>query len=324
VEAALGWIDHYGDRDGDGFVEYQRSSADGLIHQGWKDSDDAICHADGSPARGPVALCEVQGYVYAARRAGAVLARALGQVDRAAELDRAADRLRDRFESTFWCEDLGTYALALDGDKQPCRVRSSNAGHCLFTGIADPARAARVATGLMTPASFNGWGVRTLAAGEARYNPMAYHNGTVWPHDNALIAYGFARYGLQDLAVRVLSGLFQAGTYFELHRMPELFCGFSRQPGEGPTPYPVACAPQAWAAGAVFLLVQACLGLAISGVEPQIWFTRPQLPAFLGQLTIANLSVAGARVDLQLTRHEDDVGVRVLRRDGAVDILVAK
>jgi glycogen debranching enzyme len=176
----------------------------------------------------------------------------------------------------------------------------------------------------MDPDSFSGWGVRTLAAGEVRYNPMAYHNGTVWPHDNALIAHGFSRYGLQDLAVRLLGGLFEAGTSFELHRMPELFCGFTRQAGEGPTPYPVACAPQAWAAGAVFLLLQACLGLGISAVEPRIWFTRPQLPAFLGQITITNLSVAGVSVDLQLTRHDDDVGVRVLRRDGAVEILIAK
>jgi glycogen debranching enzyme len=323
VEAALGWIHRYGDRDGDGFVEYQRRSADGLAHQGWKDSDDAICHDDGSLAHGPVALCEVQGYVYAARRAGAVLATALGRMDQAVELNRQADQLRERFESAFWCEDLGTYALALDGDKRACRVRSSNAGHCLFTGIADPGRAARVASGLMASDAFSGWGVRTLATGEVRYNPMAYHNGAVWPHDNALIAHGFSRYGLQDCALRVLSGLFEAGTSFELHRMPELFCGFPRRPGEGPTPYPVACAPQAWAAGAVFLLVQACLGLGISAVEPRIWFHRPRLPEWLDRITISNLAVAGARVDLQLARHDDDVVVRVLRREGAIEILIA-
>jgi glycogen debranching enzyme len=324
VEAALTWIDQYGDVDGDGFVEYQRRSADGLIHQGWKDSDDAISHADGSPAHGTVALCEVQAYTYAAKRAGAVLAAALGRAGRAAELNIQADRLRDRFESAFWCEDLGTYALALDGDKRPCRVRSSNAGHCLFTGIADPGRAARVASGLMDPDSFSGWGVRTLSTRETRYNPMAYHNGTVWPHDNALIAYGFARYGLEDLAVRVLSGLYEAATSFELHRMPELFCGFARRAGEGPTPYPVACAPQAWAAGAVFLLLQACLGLGIDAVEPRIWFHRPRLPDFLGRITITNIAVAGASVDLQLTRHDNDVGVQVLRRDGPVNVLIVK
>jgi glycogen debranching enzyme len=324
IEAALGWIAEYGDRDGDDFVEYQRHSPHGLLHQGWKDSDDAVCHADGTPADGPIALCEVQGYVYAARRAGALLAAALGRSDRAAELNGRAERLRDRFEAAFWCDDLGTYALALDGDKRPCRVRSSNAGHCLFAGIADPARAARVARGLMAAGSFSGWGVRTLDAGEARFNPMSYHCGTVWPHDNALIALGCSRYGFQDDALRILTALFEASTYLDLHRMPELFCGFDREPGEGPTPYPVACAPQAWAAGSVFLLVQACLGLSIGAIEPQVAFTRPRLPEFLGELTITGLAVGGAVVDLQLTRHHDDVGVRVLRRKGMVDVIVAR
>jgi glycogen debranching enzyme len=320
VEAALGWID----RDGDGFVEYQRRADDGLIHQGWKDSDDAVAHADGTPATGPIALCEVQGYVYAARRAGAVLAAALGMPERAAALERRADTLRERFEAAFWCDDLGTYALALDGDKRPCRVRSSNAGQCLFGGIAAPDRAARVARGLMAPEFFSGWGIRTLAATEVRYNPMSYHNGAVWPHDNALIAYGAARYGLHDLAVRALAGLFAAGTYFDLNRTPELFCGFDRQPGEGPVPYPVACAPQAWAAGSVFLLLQACLGLGVSAVERQVWFHQPQLTSFVPELRITNPEVAGAVVDLHLVRHGDDVGVNVLRRVGDLAVVVAK
>ncbi len=324
VEAALGWIDRYGDGDGDGFVEYERTSVNGLIHQGWKDSDDAICHADGSLAHGPIALCEVQAYTYAAKRAGAILATALGQATRAADLNLQASELRKRFETAFWCDELGTYALALDGNKQACRVRSSNAGHCLFAGIASPERAARVARTLMSPDSFSGWGVRTLAVGEVRYNPMAYHNGGVWPHDNALIAQGFSRYGFQDLAVRVLSRLFKAGTSFELNRMPELFCGFERQSGEGPTPYPVTCAPQAWAAGAMFLLLQACLGLGIDAGEPRIWFHRPQLPEFIGRITITNLCVAGACVDLELNGHEHDVNIGVLRREGTVDILIAK
>jgi glycogen debranching enzyme len=324
VDAALGWIDKYGDRDGDGFVEYQRRSADGLVHQGWKDSDDAVCHADGSLARGPIALCEVQGYAYAAWRAAAVLAAALGRADRAAELNGRAERIRDGFEAAFWCDDMGTYALALDGDKRPCRVRSSNAGHALFAGIADPARAGRLARGLMAAGSFSGWGIRTLDSGEVRYNPMSYHNGTVWPHDNALLALGFSRYGLQEDAARVLTALFESSTYLDLHRMPELFCGFDREPGEGPTPYPVACAPQAWAAGSVFLLLQACLGLSVSAVEPQVTFTRPRLPEFLGELTITGLAVGDAVMDLLLTRHYDDVGVRVLRRKGMVDVLVVK
>jgi glycogen debranching enzyme len=324
VEAALGWIDVFGDRDGDGFVEYERRTADGLIHQGWKDTDDAVFHADGTPARGPIAVCEVQGYAYAARRAGAVLAAAVEKPERAAELNRQADALREWFEVAFWCDELGTYALALDGDKRPCRVRSSNAGQCLFAGIAAPNRAARMAHGLMTPESFSGWGVRTLATTERRYNPMAYHNGSVWPHDNALIALGFARYGMPGLAVRILTGLFEAGTYFDLNRMPELFCGFERDSGEGPTPYPVACAPQAWAAGSVFLLLQACLGLTVNGLDSQVWFARPTLPAFLNEVRISNLALGGATLDLLLVRHGDDVGVNVLGRTGDAEITVTK
>jgi glycogen debranching enzyme len=203
-------------------------------------------------------------------------------------------------------------------------VRTSNAGQCLFTGIASPERARRVARTLLAPESFTGWGVRTVATTEARSNPMAYHNGSVWPHDNSLIAQGLARYGLGDLALQIWTGMFEASLYFDLHRMPELFCGFPQAPGEGPTLYPVACAPQSWSAASVFLLFQACLGLEINGPEAQVYFTRPRLPASLGELRIHNLEVAGATVDLLLIRHEQDVGVNVLRRDGDVEILVVK
>lgn len=322
IEAALAWIDRHGDRDGDGFVEYQRQSSDGLLHQGWKGSDHAVFHADGSLAEGPIALCEVQGYVYAARRTAATIALMLGRAERAAELTRQAEALRNRFEALFWCEDLSTYALALDGQKRPCRVRTSNAGQCLFTGIVHPERATRLARTLLGPDSFSGWGVRTLAAGEARYNPMSYHNGSVWPHDNALIAHGLARYGLGDLALQIWTGQFEAGMYFDLHRVPELFCGFPQDPGEGPITYPVACAPQAWSAASVFLLFQACLGLTIDGPERRVYLTRPRLPASLDELRIHNLEVGDATVDLLLRRHEDDVGVNVLRRDGDVQLMV--
>jgi glycogen debranching enzyme len=324
VDSALHWIDTYGDRDGDGFVEYHRQSGVGLVHQGWKDSDDAIFHADGSPAAGPIALCEVQGYVYAARQAGAKVASALGKAERAARLTEQAEALRHNFESAFWCEELSTYAMALDGEKRPCRIRTSNAGHCLFTGIASPDRARRVARTLFSAESFSGWGVRTVAASETRYNPMGYHTGSVWPHDNALIALGLSRYGLGEKALQILTGLFEAGMYFDLHRMPELFCGFGRDPGEGPVLYPVACAPQAWSAASVFLLFQACLGLEISGIDQRICFTRPHLPASLGELRIHNLRVCGATVDLLLVRQERDVGVNVIRREGDVQILVVK
>ena len=322
IEAAIEWIDRYGDRDGDGFVEYSRQTEQGLAHQGWKDSEDAVFHADGSLARGPIALCEVQGYVYAARRAAATMATALEKPDRAAELNQQAETLRAKFEDAFWCEELSTYAIALDGDHQACRVRTSNAGQCLFTGIVRQDRARLVGRTLMSPEMFSGWGVRTVAEPEPRYNPMGYHTGSVWPHDNALIALGLARYGMRDKALQILTGLFEAGMYFEFNRMPELFCGFRQNPGEGPVLYPVACSPQAWAAASVFLLFQACLGLEISGVERTLYFTRPLLPLSLGELRIHNLEVAGGTVDLLLVRQEHNVGISVLRRDENVQILV--
>lgn len=324
VEAALEWIDRYGDRDGDGLIEYSRQSPSGLLHQGWKDSDDAIFHADGSLAEGPVALCEVQGYVYAAWRAGAAMAAVLGRTGRAERMSHKADQLQERFERAFWCDELSTYALALDGDKRPCRVRTSNAGQCLFTGIARPERAHQVARTLFTPGSFSGWGVRTVAVSEKRYNPMSYHNGSVWPHDNALVALGLSRYGHADKSLRIWTGLFQAGLYFDLHRMPELFCGFAQDAGEGPVSYPVACAPQAWSAASVFLLIQAILRLEINGPAGQIRLTRPTLPSALGELRIHNLQVAGGSVDLLIVKHEHDVGVNVLRREGDIEILVVK
>jgi glycogen debranching enzyme len=324
VEAALGWIDTCGDGNGDGFVDYFRQSPTGLANQGWKDSHDAIFHADGSLATGPIALCEVQGYVYAARQAAAELAAVLGRSRQAQELIQQAHLLRERFEETFWCDDLQTYAMALDGDRRPCRVRTSNAGQCLLTGIAGADRARRVARTLLGTDSFSGWGIRTVAAGEARYNPMAYHNGSIWPHDNALIALGLARYGMNTEALQILTGLFDASLFFDLHRLPELFCGFTRRPGEGPTLYPVACAPQAWAAAAVFALLQACLGLSINAPARRISFRYPCLPPFLKELHIRNLRLADASIDLVLLRHDNDVGVNVLRRQGKVEVSVVK
>jgi glycogen debranching enzyme len=324
IDRALCWIDNFGDRDGDGFIEYQRQAADGLLHQGWKDSDDAIFHADGSMPQGPIALCEVQGYVYAARRAAANLAAMLGFVERAAELTRQAEALQQRFEEAFWCEELSTYSVALDGAKVPCRVRTSNAGHCLFAGIARADRAFHAARTLMSPNSFSGWGVRTVAESELRYNPMGYHTGSVWPHDNALIAQGFSRYGFQDRARQILTGIFEAATQFDLHRMPELFCGFSRDPNEGPILYPVACAPQAWAAASVFLLFQACLGIEISAAEKHVYFNNPQLPLAVSELRIHNLAIGAGMVDLLVVHREDDLSVEVLRREGDVQVLITK
>jgi glycogen debranching enzyme len=324
VERALQWIDTYGDADGDGFVEYARQSPSGLVQQGWKDSHDSVFHADGTLAEGPIALCEVQGYVYAAKRSAAELALMLGHPQRAAVLRAQAESLRQRFEEAFWCEDLSTYALALDGKKRPCRVRTSNAGQCLLSGIVSPERAQRVAHTLMAEESFSEWGIRTVASSEARYNPMSYHNGSVWPHDNALIAFGLARYRRTEEVARILTGMFDAAIYVELHRMPELFCGFPRRPGEGPTLYPVACVPQAWAAAAVFLLLQSCLGLHIDGVQRRISFRYPMLPPSVKTICLCNLRVDDAAVDLRLERHQNDVGVNVLRREGDVEIVVVR
>jgi glycogen debranching enzyme len=324
VERALEWIDTRGDRDGDGFVEYERLTHRGLASQGWKDSSDSVSHEDGTLAETPIALAEVQGYVYAARRAGAELARALGHVERARALDAQAEDLRARFDRTFWCEELGTYALALDGHKRPCRVRASNAGHCLFTGIALPDRARRVVETLLGERSFSGWGVRTLDATAARYNPISYHNGSVWPHDNAMIAMGMARYGFKQGAARILSGLMEASVYFDLHRMPELFCGFRQRPHEGPTLYPVACAPQAWAAGAVFMLVAACLGLELDATRSRIVLDRPVLPGSLDRIAIRNLRVGSAVTDIVLENHHDDVGVHLERREGQLEVVIVK
>lgn len=323
IQRALHWIDHYGDPTGTGFVTYARQSADGLVHQGWKDSHDAIFHADGTAAPGPIALCEVQAYVYQAKLTASDLARLLGDADRAAELRLEADGLRERFERVFWCEELGLYAMALDGNGRPCLVRSSNAGHCLLTGIAEPKHALRAAQVLLSPPCFSGWGVRTVATSEARYNPMSYHNGSVWPHDNALIAAGMARYGEKEGALKILTGLFEASLFLELHRLPELFCGFLRRPGESPTLYPTACSPQAWASAASFLILQACLGLEIDAPRQRLTFERPVLPAFLERVEIRNLMIGKTGLDLILTRHLAHVELTVTRRDGDVEIVMA-
>ncbi|MGA8759824.1 MAG: amylo-alpha-1,6-glucosidase [Stellaceae bacterium] len=324
LEAALRWCDTYGDADGDGFVEYHRKNANGLVNQGWKDSHDAIFHADGRLAEGPIALCEVQGYVYAAKHQGANLAAALGDAAMASRLRQQAETLREKFEAAFWCEELSTYGLALDGDKNLCRVVSSNAGHALLTGIADPERARRVADTLLGLSCYSGWGVRTIAVSAARYNPMSYHNGSVWPHDNGLIALGLARYGLKQGVLKIFRGLFEAGGYMDLRRLPELFCGFPWRQLNAPTLYPVACSPQAWAAATVFALVQASLGLSFTNQATEISFDRPSLPRFINELHLRGLQVRGGSADVVLRRHDRDVALNITRREGVVPIIVSR
>jgi glycogen debranching enzyme len=322
IRAALTWIDRYGDRDGDGFLEYQRRTPHGLLQQGWKDSSDSVFHADGRLAEGPIALCEVQAYTYAARLGAAGLAQALGHDDLSRSLREQAHALRERFLARFWCPELGMYALALDGYKEPCRVRTSNAGQCLFCGIASPEHAESLVRTLGQETLFSGWGVRTLADRELRYNPMAYHNGSVWPHDNALIAAGVLASPEKSLAVNILSAQLDASTYFESARLPELFCGFRRREGKAPTSYPVACSPQAWAAAAVFAMLQACTGLTIDAGAGQVAFRYPRLPPSLERVSIRNLIVGEGCVDLTLYRYSGTVGLNVDRRSGNLDVAV--
>lgn len=316
VRAALGWMETYGDTDGDGFLEYARMTDAGLTNQGWKDSHDSIFHADGQLAAGPIALCEVQGYAYAARTAAATVAEALGDADEANRQRQLAKDLQARFDRAFWCEEIGTYALALDGDKQPCAVRSSNAGHTLWTGIVLPERAIPVAGTLMDRASFCGWGIRTISQGEARYNPMSYHNGSVWPHDNALIAFGLARYGFKSESARLFEALFDASTHIDLRRLPELFCGFARTRGQGPTSYPVACMPQAWAAATPLALLAACLGLSFDPNSSRLEMRNPVLPRFLDAVVLRNLRFGSSSLDVDVRRTGGSIAASVLRRTG--------
>jgi glycogen debranching enzyme len=322
ILAALQWIDRYGDADGDGFVDYKRHSDEGLVQQGWKDSNDSIFHSDGSLAQAPIALCEVQGYVYRAKLGVAQLAEMMGDAVLAQNLAEAARQLRQRFQDAFWCEEIGSYAIALDGRKQQCKVLSSNAGHTLWSGIAAPEHAHRIVEGLMGPRFFSGWGVRTIATDVARYNPMSYHNGSIWPHDNALIAYGMAQYGHTESAMQLLASAFDASIYFYSHRLPALFCGFPRRPGAGPTLYPVACSPQAWAAAAVFGMLQACLGLEIHAGTSEIVLQAPRLPPFIDWIRISRLGSPGPSADLLLQRYERNVGFEVVRKDPDVRVTV--
>jgi glycogen debranching enzyme len=323
IGAALEWMRTSGDPDHDGFLDYARKTDAGLLNQGWKDSHDSIFHSDGRTADGPIALCEVQGYAYAAWKGAARLATLRGDMRNSEEWAERAGRLRDRFELEYWCEDLDTYALALDGSRRPCRVRTSNPGHCLFAGLVTPERARRVCDTLMADASFNGWGVRTVAAGERRYNPQSYHNGSIWPHDNAIIAAGASRYGFTEAATKILSATLELSEAVDLHRLPELICGFTRR-GREPTLYPVACAPQAWAAGAVYLMLAASLGIHIDAPSRRISFSRGRLPESIDWIRLTDLKVGEASVDLQLERHPHDLGVTIIRREGDVEIVTVK
>jgi len=320
--AALDWLDRHGDLDGDGFIEYQRLSERGLVNQGWKDSADSVRNRDGSLGEGPIALVEVQGYAYAARRGLARLAWLRGDEALATSQENAADRLRRRFEDAFWMEDAGTYAMALDGAKQQVDGIASNAGHALWTGIADEKRAVRTAAALTGGGMWSGWGIRTLSADTIGYNPIGYHLGSIWPHDNAICAAGFARYGLVDATRQVAGALFEATAHFREARLPELFCGFERATSPLPVPYPVACSPQAWAAGSLYHLMSAALGLRPDARAGRLELVRPALPKWLPSLRLLGLRVGAAAVDLEFSAQEGSISVEVLRRTGELDVIV--
>jgi len=317
LEAAIDWMERYGDTDGDGLIDYARGEKGGLANQGWKDSHDSIFHADGRYATGPIALVEVQGYAFAAYQAMAWLAERRGEADAAEAWRAKAEGIREKVEATFWMEDQGFYAIAMDGQRELCRVRASNPGHLLFTGLAAPDRARRVGEQFLSRDFASGWGVRTLALGEARFNPMSYHNGSVWPHDTALCALGLSHYGERDGVVALTAALFETAANLEM-RLPELYCGFPRVAGEPPVAYPVACLPQAWAAGSVFMMLQACLGLTVDGTAGQVTFADPRLPIGLDQIRIEGLQLGEEQIDITVQSLGEHIEVRTNAREGVV------
>jgi glycogen debranching enzyme len=318
---ALEWIEKYGDSDGDGYVEYKRRSGGGLDNQGWKDSFDGILHEDGSIAEAPIALAEVQGYVYDAKRRTASVARALGHTDIAEQLEHEATILKQRYNDDFWMNDLNTYAVGLDGNKNQIRSVTSNPGHGLWSGIVDDVKAPRLARRLLAPDMLSGWGMRTLSALNPGYDPIGYHTGTVWPHDNSIIAHGLMRYGFVDESNRLINELALAGAWFD-YRYPELFCGYSRDDVPVPVEYPVACRPQAWATGAPLLMMRSYGGMTADAPNKTLSIVRPSLPSWLERAELIGLRVGDARVDLLFVQNGGATGVQVLRKDGDLDVIV--
>jgi glycogen debranching enzyme len=316
AERALEWIDRYGDIDGDGFVEYARTSEKGLVNQGWKDSGDGVPFPDGTLPEPPIALVEVQGYVHDAKVRMAQLFRAVGNVERADALRREAESLREAIHSQFWLEELGTFAIALDGENRPIPTATTNAGHLLWSRVPSPEQAKRMAEHFQSSEMFCGWGVRTLSAAHRVYNPMSYHNGSVWPHDNAIVALGLSLAGHTGAVLPIFSGLFDVSCTFTNHRLPELFCGMDHERSQAPVHYPVSCIPQAWASGAFYMLMQAVTGILPDAPAKTLHVRDPQLPAFLRELTVSGLRVGGSRVTLQFVRERDQTVAKLLEVKG--------
>ncbi len=305
AERCLNWLDQYGDLDGDGFQEYQKRSSAGIENQVWKDSGDSVVYPDGSQVESPKTLCEMQGYAFDAWMRMAEVFEALGDRTRANELRQKAAKIQTQFEQQFWCEDLGFYAFALDPDKQPVRTITSNPGHCLWSGIVSPDRAAQVAKRLLQPDLWSGWGIRTLSTQNPAYNPFSYHLGSVWPHDNGLIALGLKRYGLTEEVAQVAEGIFDAAQHFNSYRLPKLYSGIAREVGTFPPLYRQANVPQAWAAASIFHLVQAMLSI-YADVPSGHLYIDPQLPDWLPDLTLHRLEVGEATLDLRVWREKGE------------------
>jgi glycogen debranching enzyme len=320
--AALAWIDNYGDKDGDGFVEYLRRSKRGLINQGWKDSYNAVAHANGEMASGPIALVEVQAYVYYAKKRMSRVFSDLGNKDLAKKLAREAEELREKFNQWFWMEDKQYYAMALDGKKNQVRSITSNPGQCLWSGIVDEDKAEKVMRHLMAPDLFSGWGIRTVSKSAKIYNPMSYHNGSVWPHDNGIIVRGLKRYGFKEQAEIVATGMFEAAIHYPYYRLPELFCGFTRRGNNWPVEYPVACSPQAWAAGSMFMILQSILGLTPDAPSNVLYVNNPTLPEWLNQVTISNLRIGQAVITITFSRQQGVTSFTVPKKQGKIRIVM--
>ncbi|TWI01740.1 glycogen debranching enzyme [Luteimonas cucumeris] len=318
--AAVGWIEQVRDANRLGFLDYARGEHSGLANQGWKDSEDSVFHRDGRAPVGPIALVEVQGYAFAALRGIAALSRRRGDAAASEHWDARAGALREAVERHFWSEERGYYGIAVDGNGVLCDVLASNPGHLLYVGLPQESRAERVCEQLMSPRFRTGWGLRTLAQGEARFNPMSYHNGSIWPHDSAICAAGMARYGRRDAAVVLLREAFEAAVHFD-YRVPELFCGFSRAQDANPVAYPVACLPQAWAAGSPFMLAQACLGIVIDGHADRLQVVQPQLPIGVDDIKVRGLRVGERTLDLIFRRSDDQVLVSTGESDGDAEVL---
>jgi glycogen debranching enzyme len=316
AERALTWIDRYGDLDGDGFVEYLRTSEKGLVNQGWKDSGEGVPFPDGRLPEAPIALVEVQGYVYDAKLRMAELYRHFGRTDRATELRREATEMRRRIRDAFWRKELGMFALALDRDKRPVATATTNAGHLLWSRVPSPEEARRMADRFLEPDFFSGWGIRTLSAAHPVFNPMSYHNGSVWPHDNAIVVLGMALYGHAWGALPVVRAIYEAGIHTEYQRLPELYCGMTRGRGHRPVAYPVSCSPQAWASGSLFMLLQAMLGIYAEAPARVLHVRDPVLPDFLNEITVTGLPIGGTRVSLQFRRHGTRTLANLLSLEG--------